>query len=172
MSWFSKKLKKITKVVDPIGAKLRKSTGGSYGDPMNWYQSKPKAVTPYQRPEKQGLMADPGTGGPTTRLGSSQGFAQNPFAGQMAQADALRTGGGAPTGANVAMPGITPGSGFGGQGTPGYSGLGSQLGGVIGQVAQQPQVGMAPPPRAQMQPQGNPTNMMMRPGGRPPGMMF
>jgi hypothetical protein len=154
MSWFSKKLKKITKVVDPIGAKLRKSTGGSYGDPMNWYQSKPKAVTPYQRPEKQGLLADPGTGGPTTHLGSSAGYTQNPFAGQMAQADALRRGP-APTGANVAMPGI--------------SNMGSPMGGgMMGQ----PQVGMAPPQQAQMQPQGNPTNMMMRPGGRPPGMMF
>lgn len=95
MSWFSKKLKKITKVIDPIGAKLRKQTGGSYGDPLNMYQSKPKAVTPYQRPERPGLQADPGTGGPTMQLGGPGGgqYTQNPFAGQMAQAQALRAGG-------------------------------------------------------------------------------
>jgi hypothetical protein len=90
MGWFSKKLKKITKVVDPIGAKLRKSTGGSYGDPMNWYQSKPKAVVPYQRPERPGLQADPGTAGPTMNLGGGGTYTPNPFAGQMAQASALR----------------------------------------------------------------------------------
>jgi hypothetical protein len=155
MSWFKKKLKKLTKIADPIGAKLRKSTGGSYGDPMNWYQSKPKAVTPYQRPEKMGLMPDPGTGGPTVNLGGGGNYTPNPFAGQMAQADALRRGP-APTGANVAMPGI--------------SNMGSPMGGQLGQ----PQVGMAPPPQMGM-PQQNlqmMQNTMMRPGGRPPGMMF
>lgn len=103
MSWFKKKLKKITKVVDPIGAKLRKSTGGSYGDPMNWYQSKPKPVVPYQRPERPGLQPDPGTGGPTVNLGGGGGnYTPNPFVGQMAQANVLR--GGAQPQANLAAP--------------------------------------------------------------------
>lgn len=107
MSWFSKKLKKITKIADPIGAKLRKSTGGSYGDPMNWYQSKPKSVVPYQRPEKMGLQADPGTGGPTVNLGGGGNYTPNPFAGQMAQANVLR-GASQPQAnmaQNMAMPG-------------------------------------------------------------------
>lgn len=91
MSWFSKKLKKITKVIDPIGNQLRKSTGGSYGDPMNWYQSSQKAPTPYPMPEKRGLMSDPGTGGPTVNLGSTTGYTPNPFTQQMAQANALRS---------------------------------------------------------------------------------
>lgn len=145
MGWFKKKLKKITKVVDPIGAKLRKSTGGSYGDPMNWYQSKPKPVVPYQRPPKQGLQADPGTGGPTVNLGGGGNYTPNPFAGQMAQAQALRQ----PNLAGSTPLGVTKGAGFGTAPAPGM-------------VPQQiPQTGMAPP----MQ-----NNMMV--GGRPPGMMF
>lgn len=110
MSWFKKKLKKITKVVDPIGAKLRKSTGGSYGDPMNWYQSKPKQPIPYQRPSNPGLHPNPGTGGPTINFGGGGEYTPNPFANQMAQADALRTGQSnmaVPIG-NVQMPGIAP----------------------------------------------------------------
>lgn len=59
MSWFSKKLKKVTKVLDPVGAKLRKSTGGSYGDPMNWYQSKPNQTQPWQPRQSPGLIAPP-----------------------------------------------------------------------------------------------------------------
>jgi len=59
MSWFSKKLKKVTKVLDPIGDRLRKSTGGSYGDPMNWYNSKPNQTIPYQQRVSQGLMVAP-----------------------------------------------------------------------------------------------------------------
>lgn len=102
MGWFKKKLKKITKVVDPVGNQLRKATGGSYGDPMNWYQSKPKQATPYQAPPKRGLQADPGTGGPTLNLGGGGNYTPNPFAGQMAQAAALR--GGAPMG----QPGMAP----------------------------------------------------------------
>lgn len=142
MSWFSKKLKKITKIADPIGAKLRKSTGGSYGDPMNWYQSKPKPVVPYQRPEKLGLQADPGTGGPTVNLGGGGGnYTPNPFAQQMAQANALR-GGQLGTQANMAPP------------------MRSAPSAAIAQAAQ----------AAQMQPQGM-QNMMVQ-GQRPPGMMF
>ncbi len=107
MSWFSKKLKKITKVVDPIGARLRKSTGGSYGDPMNWYQSKPKRPTPYPMPEKRDLMMDPGTGGPTIHLGGGGNYTPNPFTQQMAQVNALR--GGAGSQQNMAPPmGMAP----------------------------------------------------------------
>lgn len=85
MSWFSKKLKKVTKVLDPVGAKLRKSTGGSYGDPMNWYQSKPNETIPYQQRTSQGLMAAP-PGGPPPGMtfGQNTGgrnYIQNQFAG-------------------------------------------------------------------------------------------
>jgi hypothetical protein len=59
MSWFSKKLKKITNTVDPVGKYLRRSTGGSYMDPMNWYNSKPNTAPAYQPSQSQGLMSAP-----------------------------------------------------------------------------------------------------------------
>lgn len=93
MSWLSKHIKKKIKVIDPAGAAIRKQTGGSTFDPLNWYDSKPKEPIPYERPPKMGLQPDPGTGGPTQRIGSSNGgyaYQPNPFAQQMAQADAVR----------------------------------------------------------------------------------
>lgn len=164
MSWFSKKLKKITKVADPIGAKLRKSTGGSYGDPMNWYQSKPKPVVPYQRPEKMGLQADPGTGGPTVNLGGGGNYTPNPFAGQMAQAGALRSPGS--LGQSSMAQGIQPAAGGFRPGSGVFRDVASQY---MAANPMDPNVGMAP--EGQMQPQQM-QNGMMRPGGRTPGMMF
>jgi len=85
MSWFSKKLKKVTKVLDPVGAKLRKSTGGSYGDPMNWYQSKPNQTIPYQQRTSPGLTAQPsGPAPPGMSFGQNTGgynYLPNRFAG-------------------------------------------------------------------------------------------
>lgn len=147
MSWFKKKLKKITKVVDPIGAKLRKSTGGSYGDPMNWYQSKPKQATPYQAPPKRGLQPDPGTGGPTVNLGGGGNYTPNPFANQMAQAAALRQ-------PNLASK--MGGRAIGSQPTPGMEAA------ALGPSA--------PPPAAMMQPQQMQIGMVR--GNQVPGMAF
>lgn len=74
MSWFSKKLKKFTKVADPIGAKLRKSTGGSYGDPFNWYQSKPNQTQPWQPRQSPGLIPQPeGSPPPGMTFGQNTG---------------------------------------------------------------------------------------------------
>lgn len=74
MGWFSKKLKKVTKVLDPVGDKLRKSTGGSYGDPMNWYQSKPNQTTPYPQRTSPGLIAAPsGPAPPGMSFGGNTG---------------------------------------------------------------------------------------------------
>lgn len=95
MSWFSKKLKKITNTLDPVGKKIREGSGGSYGDPLNYYDSKPKTAKPYQeQPNATSLFTDPGTGGPTMKLGGGGGgrtYQGNPFANQMAQAAALRS---------------------------------------------------------------------------------
>lgn len=91
MSWLSKKLKKITKTVDPVGNYLRKQTGGSYGDPLNIY-SKPQ-LPPGAQPEDRSLKSQVGQPGPTVRFGTGGPgkYVQNPFANQMAQAAALRT---------------------------------------------------------------------------------
>lgn len=96
MSWLSKQLKKTTKILDPAGAKIREGTGGSYGDPLNWYDSGPKKPVPYQQtPNSTTLAPDPGTGGPTMKLGGGSGgrtYQDNPFAQQMAQVSAIRGG--------------------------------------------------------------------------------
>lgn len=93
MSWFSKKLKKITKVIDPIGNQLRKQTGGSYGDPLNFY-SKPQ-LAPEPQPRDTSLKPQIGSPGPTVRLGGAppdgKSYVGNPFAAQMAQVAALRS---------------------------------------------------------------------------------
>lgn len=84
MGWLSKKLKKVTKVLDPVGDKLRKSTGGSYGDPMNWYQSKPNQTIPYQQRTSPGLIPAPqGAPPPGMTFGGNTGgrnYIQNQFA--------------------------------------------------------------------------------------------
>src|ERR1044072_2491616 len=72
MSWLSKQLKRTTKILDPIGNQLRKSTGGSYGDPMNWYNSKPNTTQPWEARKSPGLMAAPA--GPPP---AGQSFGQN-----------------------------------------------------------------------------------------------
>lgn len=100
MGWFSKKLKKITNTIDPIGHKIRKSYGskentiGGFLDPGHVVTKAPQdPMIPYERAPKRGLMPDPGTAGPTVQLGGGSGgynYQNNPFAGQMAQAQALR----------------------------------------------------------------------------------
>lgn len=90
MSWLSKKLKKVTNTVDPVGKYLRKSTGGSYGDPMNWYNSKPNTTQPWQPAPAKPLMAAPNgqQSLATTQLGGNSGgrtYAPNPFQNPMPQ---------------------------------------------------------------------------------------
>lgn len=145
MSWFSKKLKKVTKIADPIGHKLRKSTGGSYGDPMNWYNSKPNQTIPYEKRTSPGLISAPGGPAPQgTQFGANTGgynYLQNRFAGAspgdvppaqahggppVAQAPAART------------PGVLGGGAmsFGGGGIqPAPSGWGGRGGNAMAQAA-------------------------------------
>ena len=100
MSWLSKKFKKVTNTLDPIGHQIRKSYGskentiGSFLDPGHVATKPPQdPMIPYERAPKRGLMPDPGMAGPTVQLGGGSGgynYQTNPFAGQMAQAQALR----------------------------------------------------------------------------------
>jgi hypothetical protein len=113
MSWLSKKLKKVTKVIDPIGNQLRKQTGGSYGDPLNFY-SKPQ-LPPGAQPVDNSLKPQIGQPGPTVRFGGAPGgknYVDNPFAAQMAQVAALR-GNPAIGGPQAGMGGPEPLSGTG-----------------------------------------------------------
>ncbi len=125
MSWLSKELKRTTKILDPIGNQLRKSTGGSYGDPMNWYNSKPNTTKPWEPSQSPGLIAAPnGPTPPGQSFGQNTGgysYIPNRFSGGVATPPP-----GAP---NVPTPNVPGGAGamsFGG-----------------GNMA--PQVGMAPP---------------------------
>lgn len=96
MGWLKKQLKRTTKILDPVGHQLRKSTGGSYGDPMNWY-SKPKTAPAYQARTSPGLMSAPaGAPPPGISFGQNTGgynYLPNRFTGQ-----------GAPAGGNMGAP--------------------------------------------------------------------
>lgn len=119
MSWFSKKLKKITNTLDPVGHQLRKATGGSYGDPLNFYQSHPN-LPPGAKEIDRSLKSDPGMAGPTLKLGGSTGnytYMNNPFQKQMAQVAALRGPGASPMGGGVVTP-LNGGTGIPGMGGP------------------------------------------------------
>lgn len=140
MSWFSKKLKKITNTVDPIGHQIRKSTGGSYGDPLNFHKDPPPGPAPYQKPEAR-LMAAPSGGSTlaTTKLGGSSGgygYLPNRFA----NAGPVK-GPGQP---NVPTPSVPPNTGamsFGGGQPINPSGPGMMGGAMMGAAGGQP---MAP----------------------------
>lgn len=149
MSWLSKHLKKKTKILDPIGSKLRKSTGGSYGDPLNWYNSKPNTNQPWQPSPSKPLMAAPNgqqTLG-TTNIGGNDGgrtYTPNYFINP---------------GMQNPVPGLTaPQGGKGGMGMP--AGPIKQppnmgFGGGVGGGANPQMIGMAPPQQAQPQMQNN-----------------
>ena len=84
MSWFSKQLKRTTKILDPVGAKIRKGSGGSYGDPLNQYNSKPNTTTPWKPTPSPGLMSAPNgqQSLATMNLGGNTGgrtYTPNPF---------------------------------------------------------------------------------------------
>lgn len=121
MSWFSKQLKRSTKILDPVGAQLRKSTGGSYGDPMNWYNSKPNTNQPWQPSPSRPLMAAPNgqqTLGTTDFAGNTGGrtYAPNPFQNPMPQ-NATPGLTAQPSAKNPMLPAgpvKAPGMGFGG----------------------------------------------------------
>lgn len=60
MGWLKSHLKKFTNTIDPIGKSIRKSTGGSYGNPLNFggtIKSAPTTAGPL-KPTGQ-LMAAP-----------------------------------------------------------------------------------------------------------------
>lgn len=70
MSWLSKRFKKDIGIIDPAGKAIRKSTGGSLQNPLNFggtIPSKPSAAAGSVKPTGQ-LMAAPG--GVTTLPGS------------------------------------------------------------------------------------------------------
>lgn len=166
MSWLSKKLKKVTRVVDPIGHEVRKSTGGSYGDPLNFHKDPPPGPAPYQRPEQK-LYAAPsgGTTLPTMKLGGNSGgygYVPNRFA----NAGPVKS----PGQPNVPTPSVPPNTGamsFGGgqpmpqMGNPGMGQMGYMPGGRVGNA-----VGMAAQNYMAQQPQQPP----MQPPQQPPPM--
>lgn len=131
MSWFSKKLKKITNTVDPIGHQIRKSTGGSYGDPLNFHKDPAAGPAPYQRPEQK-LFAAPSGGStlPTMKLGGSSGgygYVPNRFA----NAGPIKS----PGQPNVPTPSVPPNTGamsFGGGQPMNPSGPGMMGGAMMG----------------------------------------
>jgi hypothetical protein len=172
MSWLTKQLKRTTKILDPIGNKLRKSTGGSYGDPLNQYQSHPPGVAQSSyAPKTRELMPAPNgqnTLGSINIGGGNTGghtYAPNPFQAQMAQAQAIRQ---QPMGGQI---------GGGPMGAP--IGIGNTM---MGGKPQMPGAPMGAPPPAQgavkpmYPPQGMPGQMPGQPmpyrGGNPKAMMF
>jgi hypothetical protein len=152
MSWLSKQLKRNIKVLDPVGAKLRKETGGNYLDPLNQYTSHPpgtakSSYVPKTReltpaPNGQTTLGTVNIGGANT---GGRTYAPNPFQAQMAQAQAIRQ---QPMGGQLGQP------------------MGQQIG-----ASPQPMPQMQPRPMTQPAPQGQKMPMPYR-GGNPKAMMF
>lgn len=149
MSWLSKALKKTTKIIDPVGAKLRKSTGGSYGDPMNWYNSKPNETVPWQPTPSQGLMPAPSGPAPQgVKLGNGSNggynYVPNQFSGQAAPPPGMTAGAAGPQAGPMKPPMGGGAMSFGGgQAAPPMMGSG-------GPPQQIPQMQQAPAMQNQM----------------------
>lgn len=169
MGWFSKKLKKVTKILDPAGAAIRKNSGGSYGDPLNWYDSGPKKAKPYQEiPNSTTLAPDPGTGGPTVKLGGGSGgrnYQANPFVQQKAQAMALRAKPQMTAIAAPQSPGADPSMGAQPQPMQNRSQFGPGAQNAMQQAMAQYMTTQGQPPPPQQ-------NMMVQPGQQIPRMAF
>jgi hypothetical protein len=158
MGWLKKKLKKITKVVDPIGHQVRKSTGGSYGNPLNWNRT-PQAAPGYTPRESGGLTAAPDGVStlPTMKLGGSSGgygYVPNRFA----NAGPVKP----PGQPNVPTPSVPPNTGamsFGGGQPMNPSGPGMMGGAMMsaaGRPPMAPQMGNSMRMAAQNYMQQNP----------------
>lgn len=91
-SKIKKSLKKTTKIIDPIGHKIRKSTGGSYMDPLNQYNSKPNTAPAYQARTSPGLIPAPSGPAPSgIKFGGNTGgynYIPNRFSGGVQQSAA------------------------------------------------------------------------------------
>lgn len=156
-SKIKKSLKKTTKILDPVGAKIRKSTGGSYMDPLNQYNSKPNTAPAYQPRASQGLIAPPsGPAPPGIKFGGSSGgynYVPNQFSGgaeppagpasvggpTMGKPTVMpQTAGGAMSfgGPQMASPTAPPGNMVAGAPRTGWA-AGPRMGNVMGQAMQQ-----------------------------------